>query len=131
MQATDVYEAVAGKAEEIRNDELQVAGTMSVGDEIRQGDIYIQCIEKMPDGYVIGGSRQLAPGTTQGSRHIVEGDVEIRRYKGGDALQGPYLRAKEAFTVTHPEHGDWRLPAGLYSVTYQRKHADELRRIED
>ena len=100
----------------------------------QQGDIYLS---KAPISSVAKGARaqsgQLAPGTTQGSRHCV--DPAKVRISTPDALasplQGPTLYAKESFTITHPEHGHITLPPGCYRVTYQRAYADEMRRVMD
>lgn len=50
---------------------------------------------------------------------------ESRRMTARDAaallaFAGPIFRLTETNTVTHPEHGDWILPAGTYRITYQR-----------
>lgn len=44
------------------------------------------------------------------------------------ALAGPVFRCSTPNVVTHPEHGDWALPAGLYRVIFQRT-VDESQRI--
>lgn len=116
-------------------------GTASPGDVVRQGDLYLVCLESPTKGEVIK-DRQLAPGTTQGSRHIVEGDCIIRQ---GDVnavrvlhssvpeeLIGPSIECKGDCPVTHPEHGDRVLPAGSnWGVVYQRQFAEEIRRVQD
>ena len=99
----------------------------------QQGDIYIS---KAPMAFVCAGKRvysgQLAPGTTQGSRHCVDPDaVCVIQADTTSPLQGPTLYAKEAFTITHPEHGHITLPPGYYQITYQRAYADEIRRVMD
>lgn len=38
---------------------------------------------------------------------------------------GPILVLTEPNVVTHPEHGDWMLPAGTYRITYQRTVAKD------
>ncbi|MCA9130597.1 MAG: hypothetical protein KDB22_26090 [Planctomycetales bacterium] len=104
------------------------------GDYYRQGDVYIVRRDAVPDGL----SRtklelQLAPGTTKGSRHVLDSGegVEMFADPNGDALQGPWLRIDSERTITHPEHGDIICPAGVYEITYQRAYADELRRVQD
>src|SRR6185295_16972374 len=56
-------------------------GAASAGDVVRQGDLYLVCLSGVPAGSSIA-DRQLAPGTTQGSRHIAVGDCEILRCAG-------------------------------------------------
>ena len=52
-------------------------GSPSLGDVVRQGDLYLVAIEALPKGTATR-ERQLVPGTTQGSRHVVEGNVTCR-----------------------------------------------------
>jgi len=110
--------------------------TLEVNDVVRQGDIYLTCLESMPEGGKPSLDMQLAPGTTQGSRHILVGKVELFTgvsMNGVDAvLTGPAFKCETATKVTHPEHGDKILPAGsLWQVTYQQAYADQVRRVQD
>jgi hypothetical protein len=41
------------------------------------------------------------------------------------SFAGPILVLTEPNVVTHPEHGDWMLPAGTYRITYQRTVAKD------
>lgn len=144
--ARSAYEAVRIAAETIRNDEPATIPPMEPGDCVRQGDVYIVAVDVAPAGKPYG-SRQLAPGTTLGSRHIVEGDcdvlavdkVEATRLlnrlvpatEGLEQFVGPMIIAKGPITITHPEHG-WRsLPPGTYLVVGQRTWAEEVRRTAD
>lgn len=100
----------------------------------QQGDIYIRKLAHIPeqaqrDTHATG---QLAPGSTQGSRHCVDPTaVALFVQRNASALEGPILQATNTFTITHPEHGHIILPPGIYHVVYQRAFADELRRIAD
>ena len=134
MNAVEVYEEIKAGVESIKNDDCQsFPEAASVGDYWRQGDIYITKLESIrsagdvsiPDTEI----RQLAPGTTQGSRHIVEGDATVYA-RSGDALTGPVVVSKGC-TITHPEHGNVKLPPGVYGITYQRAYAEERRRVAD
>jgi len=111
--------------------ELRYVNEMAINQFIQQGDIYIQRVEKIEKGKKIH-DLQLAPGTTKGSRHILadfKGDIYTRE---GDALTGPAIEAKERFTLTHPEHAHYSLPAGKYVVTYQRDFEQEqIQRVRD
>ena len=122
-------------AETIRNDEAHTVATASPGDTWAQGDLGIVCLKKLP-----AGSRaepnpipQLAPGSTQGSRHCLTDLSAVNLYRAHDAtpLDGPIIEAPTGCTITHPEHGDVTLPPGIYGVIYQRAYADELRRVQD
>jgi hypothetical protein len=123
-------------SEQIRNDETQrFPIAASVGDTARQGDLYIELLAAVPKGanVIVNPSPQLAPGTTQGSRHILDSLEGVSMYTLDmpSVLDGPILALAIERTVTHPEHGDVVLPAGVYGVTYQKQHADELRRVAD
>jgi hypothetical protein len=77
--AERAYYAVAKRAEAIRNDEPATIATMSPGDSVRQGDLYLTCLdEALPrtTGPWPGG-RQLAPGASRGSRHVAAGVREV------------------------------------------------------
>jgi hypothetical protein len=130
------YAEVLRAAEEIRSDAHETIATMSPGDVLRQGDLYITCLDVEPPGGRLSGTRQLAQGTTRGAKHVVVGDCDVLRVPqeeavaalrrvvpGADERQfvGPVIRARGPVTISHPEHGDRTLPGeGWYLVTYQR-----------
>lgn len=136
MKASDVLEQVEQAAQAKAKPDPVRYGSMAVGDFHRQGDVYLRRhnlktmrglsrVEK-PD-------LQLAPGDTQGSRHCLDSLDGITLYSRPDAtaLDGPLIVAEREFTVLHPEHGNVTLPAGQYSIHYQRQYAEELRRVAD
>lgn len=153
LTAAAAFTEVKKSGEKIKNDETAVVGTVSAGDVIRQGDLYMVAIGSLPNGQRTN-QRQLAPGTSQGSRHVIEGDVEIYDAdktavidlvnaacpatrgklvpRRDEPLIGPVFRTVERCQVTHPEHG-WRvLPDGeVFAVIFQRQHAEEVRRVQD
>lgn len=107
----------------------------SLGDVVRQGDIYLACVSNI-NGGTETDNRQLAPGNTQGSRHVINGKAKI--YTGisfmniNSALIGPAFKCETDVTVEHPEHGHKILPEGtMWQVVYQRAMADEIRRVQD
>jgi len=117
-------------------------GAASPGDVVRQGDLYLVCLESRA-GEQETMFRQLAPGTTQGSRHVAVGKCTVRtgcihatvaKHHAGvpEELVGPSIECLGDVTVTHPEHGDKVLPAGTnWAVVYQRAYAEEIRRVQD
>lgn len=129
------FSELARHAEKIKNDEHQTAGEMSVGDFWAQGDIALFRLEGVPAGAVPekDPQPQLAPGTTQGSRHCLESlaGITMFRHASPTALDGPILDAPKGLRVNHPEHGDVTLLPGVYAVVYQRQFAEELRRVAD
>jgi len=196
----DTVRLVEEAVERIKNDGDQTFPTAaSIGDAVRQGDIYIQLIddfEGVPVLYKklesVPYPLQLAPGNTKGSRHMLEEsagaevfvvDLEIdqaastdedvlftaesqrafadkvddlaqaitnesaeersrwqsRTRRAGaliaDAIDfsGPIMKLKNSATVSHPEHGNWVLPAGTYRVTFQRTvdSTARIRRVLD
>lgn len=133
--AEEVFTGVQSRAEEIANDAERVIEVMDVGDEVRQGDVYLTMIGKVPAGAVLVKSPgvQLAPGTTQGSRHCLRSLDRVRLWEVKDAgpLDGPIIEVSVGCVIDHPEHGNRSLPAGVYAVTYQRAFAAELRRVAD
>lgn len=150
MTAEKAFRKVEKSAEKIRNDETAVVGTVSVGDTVRQGDVYLVCIGGLPKTLTPISNRQLAPGDTQGSRHILEGDCRIydadkaetmalvqkalapRTVNLAAPLIGPVFECLGDVEVTHPEHGNRVLPAGeKFAVVYQRAFANEVRRQID
>ena len=74
---------IAAAVERVKNDELQhFPEAASIGDAVRQGDVYIQKIDdadveklahiyKKLDANELASNLQLAPGNTKGSRHIL------------------------------------------------------------
>jgi hypothetical protein len=108
------------------NNEVRVISedAMTVGKTIRQGDIYLTRIGAAPKGltpYPANESGyQLAPGSTKGSRHCVsKTNVEAFTQEKPGIIDGPIVVAKDRFSLTHPEHAWFDLPAGTYKVTYQ------------
>lgn len=129
------FDALRNHLESIKNDDPHVFEHMDVGDMWAQGDVGIMRIELIPKGVteIKNPSAQLAPGSTQGSRHIIADMAGVRMFSIADAtaLDGPIVDCKSAMTITHPEHGDVTVPAGTYAIVYQRAFADELKRQKD
>ena len=129
--------AVIEKAAQEAKPNLRVVARHEVGRAERQGDVYLHHV---PAGHVKGDKtelRQLAVGTTMGSRHVAEGDVEVYLGTGcpsgvdGRTPLGPRLVVgPEGCTVTHPEHAHVQLPPGDYQVTHQMD-ARTWQRVQD
>lgn len=141
------YTNVLAEAETIKNDAAAALEVMSPSDSCRQGDVYVIMLDEAPTKASDFAGRQLAPGSTQGSRHVAVGNCElytpddasatailnrlIPATKNHQQFFGPVIQAAEPVTIEHPEHGDRTLPVGTYLCTYQRAYADEVRRAQD
>lgn len=138
LSATEAFERVAREAESKSSQEVRFIEKMEVGKVVRQGDLYVHCVESShPKGKQLPIT-QLVPGVSQGSRHCVDGG---RVFEGkalpkwmpngrSDVVMGPVVENGERFTVTHPEHAHVSLPPGCYQVTYQLD-AQSLQRVQD
>lgn len=148
ITAEAAFKTVARAAERIKNDEPARVGAMSPGDVVRQGDIYVMLLDREIDGGKPSGSRQLAPGSSQGSRHVASGDCDVLTVpereavaamnrlapstKGQPLFIGPMIVARGPVTLEHPEHGHRTIEGdSAYLVTYQRTWANEVRRALD
>lgn len=111
----EVERAAAGADAETR-----IVKAMGVGEHVRQGDVYVVRIDTLPQGMEKTPTRQLAPGSTQGSRHVAEGDLQVyRRTDTREAGIGPVVRALAEWRLAHPEHAHCLLPAGDYQIRLQ------------
>jgi hypothetical protein len=126
---------VATQAEAIANDGEQVFDQIEIGEEVRQGDVYVTRLAAVPPRATLVKKPQvqLAPGTTQGSRHCLRSldGVKVYDVEAAGPLDGPVLECERGIAIDHPEHGNVVLAAGVYAVTYQRAFAEELRRVQD
>jgi len=135
LTAEKTLKQIQRHAEKIKNGEPHTLADMTTGDMWAQGDVGIVCLAGLPKGCTPDKrpSAQLAPGTTQGSRHCIADmkSVRLHRLDNPTPLDGPIIEAPLGVTIDHPEHGAITLPPGVYGVVYQRAYADELRRVQD
>ena len=138
ITAEHALASIQEQAEKIKSDATQkFPEAASVGDSWRQGDCYFTLLDAIPSGAAIDPepSAQLAPGSTQGSRHILDSLAGVTMYRipNPGMLDGPIIECKTVRTITHPEHGDVVLPPGIYAISYQRDlDAEEReRRVQD
>lgn len=117
----EIERAAAGSDAETRT-----IHRIEIGQHVRQGDLYVIRIKDCPTKGEIS-DRQLAPGSTQGSRHVAEGDVTIYRVESRDVAIGPIVFASAQWRLAHPEHAHMVLPAGTYQIRYQvDEHAQQV-----
>jgi hypothetical protein len=136
MTAHKKVEAAAAQAVARRGKEPRFMQHV-VGKYARQGDIYIEAIDKI-SFTKLTKQTQLVTGSSQGSRHVLNatgakiyecpankartqvkvGGREINR------LMGPQLEiGRGGAVVEHPEHAHIKLDEGCYQISYQLDHA--------
>jgi hypothetical protein len=119
---------------------MRFAESASVNDTIPQGDLYLRIADEVPSNFTKVKSTvenaKLVPGTTKGSKHILDSLDGVEVYhppgfnlKDYEGLQGPMLVLTKERTVTHDEHGNVTIPAGFtVDCFYARVYDEELKR---
>lgn len=117
--------------------EVRVIREMKIGQVVRQGDIYIERVKEIEGKGKAVKSRQLAPGNTKGSRHIVDESPSVKIWESSPALGsrarfqvGPAIEAVGDFAVSHPEHAWVRFALGVkaaFQVWFQADFARKER----
>ena len=132
----DAYGAIAENAKK-RMPSVRDCSSVPVGRVVRQGDIYIVITKETEGKGVELKSRQLVPGVSNGSRHIVLDNPRVRIFKSNptklraklekasghrilDIQVGPSIEAETEWTITHPNHPFCtKLPKGCAQIFYQ------------
>jgi hypothetical protein len=94
---------------------------------LRQGDLLIQEVKKIPAGARALTGLILAAGAATGQRHRIKERKAGRAYAGGSpGKQGLFLEvtADEA-TLVHPEHDSIALKKGIYRIWRQREYTEQ------
>ena len=139
MSILDTLNTVQSSARTHQNPNTRVVtqdSTLPMGCTIRQGDVMLtrralghsDSVKTVPTE-----NRQLAPGDSIGSRHVLRAGPSVFTRLEATALQGPLVEAPNGIYLEHPTHGDidCRLP-GCYEVTYPRDFGVEgLQRRRD
>lgn len=108
--------------------QVRVISGMKIGEVARQGDIYIERVASVEGKGKLVTSRQLAPGTSKGSRHIVSESEAVTLWESRPDLDGkakfqvgPAIECKSGadLTVTHPEHSFLKIVGGKSSQFFQ------------
>jgi hypothetical protein len=118
--------------------EVRIITAMKIGEVVRQGDIYVERISSIATKVNPVKSRQLAPGTTKGSRHIVDESPSVTLWESKPCLEGkaafqigPAIEAKCDFSITHPEHAWIKFVVGkapqFFQVWFQADFARKER----
>jgi hypothetical protein len=103
---------------------------------LRQGDILLVPVEKVPDGLSEvpreDGKIVLAEGEATGHLHAIEDEKATFLAKDPDSPMDRYLVVKEAEAIaaeaagvalTHPEHDTVTLEPGAYEVRRQQEYS--------
>lgn len=116
--------------------EVSFTDACTLGDTIRQGDLYLIVADKIPQEYnkveKLGEiDKQLVPGNTQGAKHCLDSLDGVTLYKpkiwNEESLDGPCLVLEKERKVLHPIHGSVVIPAGFtIQCVYQREYDKEL-----
>ncbi len=143
MEIRETLEKVQTSASEAVTEIRDLGELKQIGDNCRQGDIIITLVEENHPRDARTENTQLAPGTSMGSRHIVEGDCEVyephipqeERSWGmvpvtfvkvagcniASGLIGPVVVTKGETLFTHPEHAMAKCLGGrTYQVSFER-----------
>ena len=142
---TKAKQMATPQSERLINDEAHLHPTFEPGDVCHQGDLIIVAIKALPRSARPRANRQLADGSTQGSRHILErGDVydaeasevvELIRSVTSAKVDAKYIGPvfvspvnPTADDLTHPEHGNQGWPAGTVCATVYQRNLDAEQR---
>ena len=135
METLKVYEQIEKEAQEKNVHENRTVKAFEVGKVIRQGDVYLHMVAPDHAHGPETQNRQLALGSSNGSRHMALAPAKI--YEGttapswcGRVFLGPLVQSDKPFVVAHPEHASVECPAGTYQVSLQMD-ARTLQRVQD
>ena len=144
MTATEQFKLMEA-AEAIVNDDPKMNALFDVPSVSHQGDLTLVALPKLPKSAKPRKNRQLAEGTSKGSRHvmtrgavydadpkeIVKSAKAAYKVEVGEQYVGPVIVSPENPTendLTHPEHGNQGFPAGtICAVIFQRNLDTEQR----
>ncbi len=136
MSVESLINQILEHGQQNADDSLKVVSGVQPWQHSSQGDVDFVKLPKLPPTAIkTAPVNQLAPGTSKGSRHCIrESDIsKITFWKlpNPNPLQGLILELTEPIVIEHPEHGDQQLEPGIWFVKFQRRHADEVKRISD
>lgn len=124
LNTAEVVDKVQKSAKKMQ--EMRICPEMKIGEFARQGDIYIERISTISKKGREIKSHQLAPGTSKGSRHIVQAEQSVKIFTSTPNLgtrapfqAGPAIEAACDFVISHPEHAWMKMKKGLYQIWYQ------------
>jgi len=143
-QTIDAGTAVEKVTRAKHDPDVRIIRRMEIGSVIQQGDLYVHRLpEKHARGkQIAAGKAQVALGDNMGARHVAEGEIAVFASTtlpagvkapmdvSASEICGPVVVARDTWSLTHPEHAHFTLPAGVYGVTYQYDPRT-MRRVQD
>lgn len=118
----------------------RISEAAACGDFCWQGDLKFTIVDKIPKDYTqiepTEADKQLVPGSTEGAKHCLNHlDVEYyvpKEWSRSDSynkLDGPIVLFKSENVVSHNEHGNITIPAGMcIQFNYQKNFDIELQK---
>ena len=100
--------------------------------QFRQGDVYLQQIDKIPDGLTKKNKEKiiLAYGEATGHNHAIEEVDKVESFV--DSTEKLYLSVADDIELTHQEHAKIKIPKENYEVIIQREYSpEEIRKVWD
>lgn len=126
LSAVEAMEKISKEADKCSKQENRVLNNHTVGDVVRQGDLYIHAVvNDHPAGEVLKID-QIAEGTSLGARHILKGDFKVYEGKQNPEYIEKWYPVGYVFDVlsraviTHPEHAHVEINCpGRFQVSHQ------------
>lgn len=110
----------------VKVDGLRICRNMSIGQVVRQGDIYIHRVSCNHPHGLKTKNHQLAVGYGLGSRHIADESFDVYygttlpEYVNSKHFLGQLIKGtKDSSMITHPEHGNICVGKGTFQITHQ------------
>lgn len=102
---------------------------------IRHGDILLTKVDKLPKGNTVNhnGSYILALGEVTGHSHQVSVADKSQMTVVMDGLT-KYIQLNVSAPLTHEEHKQVEVPAGIYRMTFEREYdyaQEEITQVQD
>ena len=100
-----------------------------IGEQRRQGDVFFQRVESIPEDAKVDKSGVFAEGEVSGHLHQIEPGSDATMLVSGDLM---FADVKAPTNVIHPEHNTVHLDEGQWSVIIQEQNTPAgWKRVED
>lgn len=102
--------------------------TMKTNQPLRQGDILLLPVEKLPDGLTKiprqHGRIVLAEGEATSHLHAIESPEALFLAEDLEQIEGRFLQVEAEVALEHPEHATIQVAPGNYIVRRQRSYSE-------